>query len=298
MIVRAAVSFLAIALGLGACATSQSPVPVTAPAQQTPSFQLNDTVDNGGLGATSGLSEPYSEPQSEPKSEPKGAFADWAGVVIAADKTGSGGGPTQAFDNARRDLTDAFIKAGFDGDNLAQFSAAGLDDDALDLPTADGVKAVLNRLIGRAGDGCLIYVTSHGDETGIVFGSRKLTPEGFAGILSGSCGMRPTVAIVSACYSGVFVEPLAAPNRLIVTAARPDRNSFGCGEGNQYPYYDACVLETIGRSQTFLELADLAEACVAQKEASEQLLASEPQKSIGSSVGPVLNSLKFHQQSE
>ena len=53
------------------------------------------------------------------------------------------------------------------------------------------------------------------------------------------CQARPTVVVISACYSGIFVDGLAAPNRMIMTAARRDRSSFGCSEDATYPYFDA-----------------------------------------------------------
>ncbi|MCC7268150.1 MAG: peptidase C13, partial [Caulobacteraceae bacterium] len=49
-------------------------------------------------------------------------FADWAAVVVAGDFRGSGGGPTEAFDNARRDVAGQLVEMGFAPQNLRQFS--------------------------------------------------------------------------------------------------------------------------------------------------------------------------------
>ena len=96
-----------------------------------------------------------------------------------------------------------------------------------------------------AREGCLIYFTSHGTPDGAVVGERLLTPVGAARMIGDACGERPTVVVMSACFSGVFVPALAGPNRMVLTAARPDRSSFGCGETDRYPYFDACLLESM-----------------------------------------------------
>src|SRR5258705_4917950 len=49
-------------------------------------------------------------------------FRDWAAVVIAGDWHAHSGGPSEAFDNARRDVAQALEQAGFDPANLRQFS--------------------------------------------------------------------------------------------------------------------------------------------------------------------------------
>jgi hypothetical protein len=91
--------------------------------------------------------------------------------------------------------------------------------------------------------------------------------------------------IVSACFSGVFVPVLEGDNRMIMTAARPDRTSFGCGQDNRYPYYDDCVVHTIPKVHSFPELADKVKDCVSQKEAETGASPpSDPQVFIGSRV--------------
>jgi len=39
--------------------------------------------------------------------------------------------------------------------------------------------------------------------------------------------MRYKVVVISACYSGVFIPPLANPDTLVITAADADHPSFG-----------------------------------------------------------------------
>ncbi len=104
-------------------------------------------------------------------------------------------------------------------------------------------------------------------------------------ILNKSCKNKPTVVVVSACFSGVFVPALKAPNRLIITAARADRTSFGCGTTDRYPYYDTCFLHTLSKTHDFRTLAYETRDCVADLEEETGMEPpSEPQISIGKTV--------------
>lgn len=41
--------------------------------------------------------------------------------------------------------------------------------------------------------------------------------------------IRNKVVVISACYSGGFIDALRGPSTMVITAARADRSSFGCG---------------------------------------------------------------------
>ncbi|MCA6271520.1 MAG: peptidase C13, partial [Phenylobacterium sp.] len=110
-----------------------------------------------------------------------------------------------------------------------------------------------------------------------------------AAILDRTCGARPTVAVISACFSGVFVPDLGAANRMVLTAARPDRTSFGCGESNRYPFFDECFLQSTSSAQDFAALANQVRTCVAAREIREGVRPpSEPQVFIGPQIRPLL----------
>jgi hypothetical protein len=141
----------------------------------------------------------------------------------------------------------------------------------------------------KATDGCLVYFSSHGAPTGLVVDQNILPPGVLGEMLDRTCGVRPTVVIISACFSGVFVPELASPNRMVLTAARPDRTSFGCGEADKYPYFDDCFLQTAPQAHDFPNLARGVQACVAAREAKEGMKPpSEPQLFIGAQLRPML----------
>lgn len=219
-------------------------------------------------------------------------FEDWAAIIIAADWRDSADNPIQAFDNAKRDLTSGFTDAGFRRSDIYD---ATLRPDVASPVTAEMVVVGARSLTQRAGRGCLLYFTSHGGPEGMVFGpDQTLTPTGMARLVRDLCGTRPTVLIVSACYSGVFVDGLAGPNRMILTAARRDRSSFGCGAEATYPYFDGCVIESLPTSTDFIALANAVRACVKRRETDERLSPpSEPQVSIGANMQLLLPTLRF-----
>jgi len=212
---------------------------------------------------------------------------DWAVIVVAGDWHAHNGGPTEAFDNARRDVSAELRRVGFAADNMAQFSVRPNrypDAHALPADTQD-IENEMSDLTNRATGGCLLYFSSHGSPWGIVLGNGILAPNTLAQIVDQDCGDRPSVIIISACYSGVFVPALEGPNRVVITAARLDRTSFGCGQDNKYPYFDDCVVQNLPDAGGFLRLADKVRDCVSEMETQTGANPpSEPQVSIGTQV--------------
>jgi hypothetical protein len=139
-----------------------------------------------------------------------------------------------------------------------------------------------------------VYFTSHGNRDGIVLGQEMLAPDDLDDILDDTCGDRPTIIVVSACYSGVFVSELRSATRMVLTAARDDRSSFGCGEADRYPYFDTCFLSSIGGANDFIALGQAAQACVAKRERETGAVPpSEPQLSVGRTIDPLLRRHTF-----
>lgn len=83
-------------------------------------------------------------------------------------------------------------------------------------------------------DVLLLFITSHGSaehELAVDLDPLPLdpiAPEDLADLLAGS-NIRNKVIVLSACYSGGFIDALKGPSTMIITAARADRPSFGCG---------------------------------------------------------------------
>ena len=223
-------------------------------------------------------------------------LADWAVLVVAADRTGSNGGPTEAFDNARRALSEALLAKGAKAEHLRQFSVEPARDPAVRplLSEPGEIDRTLGLLTRRAKGGCLLYFTSHGDPRGIVMGPGRYGPGEMGALVDRHCPGRPTVVVVSACYSGVFLPRLVKAERLVLTAARPDRSSFGCGEDDHMPVFDRCLLQSLRDAADFGVLARQARLCVDAEERARRLRPpSEPQAQAGSEMRAMLPLLRF-----
>jgi hypothetical protein len=224
-------------------------------------------------------------------------FANWAAVVVSGDfHAAHTNNPTETFDNARRDVSAELIRKGFSAANLREFSVrpelypqqkvgkADLE------PIYEGLRDVAQQATG----GCLVYFSSHGAPQGVVLNGQILPPSLMDQLISDTCGRRPTVVIISACFSGVFVPALADNNREILTAARPDRSSFGCSESDKYPYFDACMLQVLPQAHDFVALGPAVQDCVARREVETGMSPpSEPQFFVGAQLRPILPLMAF-----
>jgi hypothetical protein len=55
-------------------------------------------------------------------------------------------------------------------------------------------------------------------------------------------GETPTVVILSACYSGSFINALKSPTRVVLAAAAANRSSFGCQSDSRNTYFVETLL--------------------------------------------------------
>jgi hypothetical protein len=210
-------------------------------------------------------------------------YSRWAVAVVAGDDHAHDGAHSEVFDNARKKLVQAFAGIGFSPANTIQFSVE--PDAGTRQSSVAGFADGLWNLSSRASDGCLIYFTSHGTPDGIVVDQSILSPEKMGAIVRNSCGTKPSVIVMSACFSGQFVPALAADNRVVITAARADRTSFGCGALNTYTYFDDCFLRALPMADGFAKLGRLVRECVAFREQQTGATPpSDPQVSIGAGV--------------
>ena len=224
---------------------------------------------------------------------PAGAngFADWAAVVVAGDSFAHSGKRSAVFDNGRSAIARELAGIGFKPENIRQLS-----DRPQKYPDGHPARST-NRNLAReleggaaqAHGGCLLYLTSHGDDKGVGIGDDLLSPRRLKAILDRSCRDRPAVVIVSACYSGVFVDKLKAPDRIVLTAAAKDRSSFGCGETDKYTYFDTCAVENLPGAGDFATFGKRTQACVAAREKKEQVdQPSNPQLAVGERAAAVI----------
>lgn len=119
------------------------------------------------------------------------------------------------------------------------------------LATLTNLRIALAAMAERmdpAEDILLVYLTSHGSRDHQLFVSldplplNQIGPDDLATALQTSPSIRWKVLIVNACYSGGFIDALRDDSTLVITAARSDRTSFGCGAASEITYFGKAFL--------------------------------------------------------
>jgi hypothetical protein len=255
--------------------------------------------------------EPWVEPE-EPEAPPplveeeffhlQGELIERALASIAAGRTGvpelyfvgfAPDGSEEVFLDEMR-----YVKQLFDGRFGTRGRSVALvnGERALDefpIASATNLRRVLERVAKRMNpdeDAVFLFLSGHGDE-----GHRlaawepplelaAVTPTSLARMLQ-DIGIRWKVIVVSACYSGGFVEPLRDENTMIITASAADRPSFGCEPGQEFTYFGrAYFVEALERTRSFIEAFEIARETLARQETREKLEASMPQISVGPAI--------------
>ncbi len=102
-------------------------------------------------------------------------------------------------------------------------------------------------------------------------------------------GIRWRVLVISACYSGSFIEALQSPNTVIITASAADKTSFGCSNQPEFTYFGRAFFAEAMRTQNSIPAAfEAAQRRIEQLEREGGYDASEPQMVIGQQIGTLL----------
>jgi Peptidase C13 family len=210
----------------------------------------------------------------------------WKAVLIAGDDQ------EPAFDNAVDAMAAKLARLGIARRDITILKATARGAQAA---TKENIVEAFANLTPGHGQGCFIFVTSHGGrDSGLVMtrAQAMLTPSDLDDLLRGPCEDKPTVVIASGCFSGIFAEggSMPATNRVILTAARDDRTSFGCDAKRKYTVFDECVLGSIERGLPWQAVMDQARACVASDEQKLGVMPSSPQIWIGGDVASLRTS--------
>jgi len=97
------------------------------------------------------------------------------------------------------------------------------------------------------------------------------------------------VVVVSACYSGSFVDALKDDGTLAIAASAADRNSFGCSNDADFTYFGKAYFdEALRHTYSFSEAFDIAKTAIAERERKESLRSSDPRMFVGESIGRAL----------
>ncbi len=164
--------------------------------------------------------------------------------------------------------------------------------------TAETLSATLQstaKAMNVDNDILFLILTSHGSRAGLAVKTpnRKdmeiLSPLDLFTMLDRT-QVRHRIVVVSACYSGVFIPPLADPDTLVITAADADHPSFGCRNGATWTYFgDAFFNMALRRTANLKEAFALASAAIRKRETQNHLDPSNPQSAGGENIERILN---------
>lgn len=160
------------------------------------------------------------------------------------------------------------------------------------LATPDNLRTVLagvGAVMDTREDVLFLFLTSHGSRElfSIDAGPIPAAPlysEDLRDMLDES-GIEWRVLVISACYSGSFIDELADDRTLVITAARHDRSSFGCSSERDWTYFgEAYFDDALRRDVSFIAAFERAAATIAERETAEGLTPSFPQIEIGAAI--------------
>jgi hypothetical protein len=172
------------------------------------------------------------------------------------------------------------------------------------IASVTSLKASLARvaeLMNGDEDVLVLFMTSHGSSDHqfslelwpVQF--EPLTPAVLREALDAS-GIKNRVVIVSACYSGGFVQPLESSSTLVITAAAADRNSFGCSNENQWTYFGKAYFdEALRKTGSFIGAFDAAKPVIEEREKKDKFNPSMPQIFVGYAIREKLAELERQQ---
>ena len=148
-------------------------------------------------------------------------------------------------------------------------------------------------------DVLVVYLTSHGAQNFQLAASHgplvvePLTPAVLRAALD-AAGIQHRVVAVSACYSGGWVDVLANPHTLVMTAADATHTSYGCGRLSELTFFGRALFdEQLRRSHSFEQAFAAAVPVIRQREidAGKPDGFSNPQIRMGAAIAPVLQAL-------
>jgi hypothetical protein len=168
--------------------------------------------------------------------------------------------------------------------------------------TVTNLRETLNEIgaaIDAEDDVVMVYLASHGSRSFRLSADLpplslvEITPPGLRQLLD-DAGIKWRIVVVSACYSGGFIEPLQDDNTLVITASRADRASFGCGNDSDATFFgEAFFQKGMATADSITAAFEAAKVRVAERERAGKFAPpSEPQWWIGPAMADKLSALR------
>lgn len=152
--------------------------------------------------------------------------------------------------------------------------------------TRTSIRAAITRIAERMDkeqDIFFLYITSHGtQDKKIALNHNGLSLNAidskWLGNLLKETGIKHRVVVLSACFSGGFIDDLKDPYSLIMTAAAADKTSFGCADDSLFTYFGkAYFKEALKPGVDFEQAFFKAKKLVSKWEKEQKITESDPQ---------------------
>ncbi len=154
-------------------------------------------------------------------------------------------------------------------------------------PNITAALAAMAAKMNKAEDVLVLYATAHGAPgIGIVYkdgdkGYGYVAAERLGDILT-QLGIKKRLILISACYSGQFINEMATADSVIATASDDDRTSFGCAPGNDWTFFGDALINTALRKPNGFEAATTeAFGLISTWESGKELIPSKPRIFVG-----------------
>ena len=167
--------------------------------------------------------------------------------------------------------------------------------------TVTNLREALNEIaatIDVEQDVVMVYLASHGSRDHVLSVSlpplelAPLTAPALKGLLD-TAGIKWRIIVVSACYSGGFIDALSDDYTLVLTASATDRASFGCGNDSESTFFGEALFQNgLAQSDSILAAFDAAKERVAEREKTGGFKPpSNPQMFVGPAMADKLKEL-------
>ena len=154
------------------------------------------------------------------------------------------------------------------------------------MATRTSIKAAIEKLAERMDknqDIFFLYITSHGSKNKTIALSHNglsladIDAKWLGGLLKAS-GIKHRVVVLSACFSGGFIDELGDKDTLVMTAASAEKTSFGCADDSLFTYFGkAYFKESLKPGVDFEQAFYQARELVKVWETEQEITPSEPQ---------------------
>lgn len=157
------------------------------------------------------------------------------------------------------------------------------------IATKTSIEAGLKRIgqqMNADEDVLFLTLSSHGDQGWFLMQNPplqmdNLDPKWLREVLDHS-GIRWRVIVISSCYSGSFIDELASPTTVIITASAADKMSFGCSSDADITYFgEAFFAESLRENTSFDAAFKVATQRIHERETAMGFEPSDPQMVVG-----------------